>query len=101
MFPTFVSKILNPLSLSVKLDHYQNFFFDLSTMITKVWPQLFIKTKKWELQQICRHQYNGSLRFPNFWPLKIIRKFMIASIHIYQSNKKRIILNTPRNYKDP
>lgn len=64
MFLTFVPKIPNPLSLSVKLHHYQNSFLDLSTIITKVWPQLLIEFKKWELQQICKHHYNGPSRSP-------------------------------------
>ncbi len=46
MFLTFVPKIPNPLSLSVKLHHYQKKKLDLSTIIIKVWPQLLVETKK-------------------------------------------------------
>jgi hypothetical protein len=45
VFLTCVLKILNPLSLNVKLHHSKNLFFCLSTIVIKVWPQLLIKTK--------------------------------------------------------
>ncbi len=46
MLLTYVSKIFDPLSLSVKL-HICNFFcFLLSTIVIMLWPKLLIETKE-------------------------------------------------------
>ncbi len=58
------------------------FLFSSSIIVTMVWPQLLIETKKQELLQICKHECNG-LQDLLVVTLKIAQKIkiMIALIH--------------------
>jgi hypothetical protein len=81
MFITCVLKIPDPLSLSVKLQHCNIYLFSLLTTIIKVLPQILIETKKKVLLQIRKHEWNGPSRPPSSNLQKLLKKFMIPSIH--------------------
>jgi hypothetical protein len=48
LFLTPCVNILGPLSLNVKLHHY-NLFIYLSAIVIKVWPQLLVEGKKMQI----------------------------------------------------